>query len=64
MIRASDVDVASILGYGFPAHKGGVHFWGSQVFPGGLKQVPASLFRRLWPVLCPATGCASFALSS
>jgi hypothetical protein len=43
VIRASDVDICSILGYGFPAHKGGVHFWGSQIYSGGLKQARAAL---------------------
>ena len=35
-IRASDIDVAWVNGYGFPAHKGGPMFWGEQV---GLKRV-------------------------
>ena len=30
-IRASDIDVAWVNGYGFPAHKGGPMFWGEQV---------------------------------
>jgi len=27
VIRASDIDVVSVTGYGFPAHKGGIMFW-------------------------------------
>jgi len=27
VIRDSDIDVVSITGYGFPAHKGGIMFW-------------------------------------
>jgi len=30
-IRASDIDVVWVNGYGFPAHKGGPMFWGEQV---------------------------------
>jgi len=30
-IRASDIDVAWVNGYGFPAHKGGPMYWGEQV---------------------------------
>lgn len=30
-IRASDIDVAWVNGYGFPAHKGGPMFWGEKV---------------------------------
>jgi 3-hydroxyacyl-CoA dehydrogenase len=35
-LRASDIDVAWINGYGFPAHRGGPMFWGEQV---GLERV-------------------------
>jgi len=28
VIRGSDIDVCSVMGYGFPAFRGGVHFWG------------------------------------
>jgi len=30
-IRASDIDVAWVNGYGFPAHKGGPMYWAEQV---------------------------------
>lgn len=30
-LRASDIDVAWVNGYGFPSHKGGPMFWGQQV---------------------------------
>ena len=30
-IRTSDIDVAWVNGYGFPAHKGGPMYWGEQV---------------------------------
>lgn len=42
-LRESDVDVASIMGYGFPAHTGGVMFWGENYPGGGLKYVAARL---------------------
>jgi len=35
-IRASDIDVAWVNGYGFPTHKGGPMYWGEQV---GLKRI-------------------------
>jgi len=35
VIRALDIDVCSVLGYGFPAFKGGVLFWASQKDGGG-----------------------------
>ena len=35
-IRAGDIDVAWVNGYGFPAHKGGPMYWGEQV---GLKRI-------------------------
>ncbi len=35
-IRASDIDVAWVNGYGFPAHKGGPMYWGERV---GLKKI-------------------------
>jgi len=30
-IRPSDIDVVFVFGFGFPAHKGGIMFWGDQV---------------------------------
>jgi len=30
-IRAGDIDVAWVNGYGFPAHKGGPMFWGERI---------------------------------
>lgn len=41
-IRASDIDVASVLGYGFPAHRGGPMHYGEEV---GLKHIAATLVR-------------------
>lgn len=31
VLRSSDVDICSIMGYGFPSYRGGVIFWGKQV---------------------------------
>jgi len=44
-IRASDVDVVYVHGYGFPAYKGGPMYWGQQA---GLAQVVQTM-RRLAP---------------
>ncbi|KAJ7969590.1 Peroxisomal fatty acid beta-oxidation multifunctional protein [Quillaja saponaria] len=41
-IRASDLDIASLLGMGFPSHRGGIVFWGDSVGP---KHVYQSLKR-------------------
>lgn len=30
-IRASDIDVVYVNGYGFPAHRGGPMYWGEEV---------------------------------
>lgn len=38
-IRASDIDVAWVNGYGFPSHKGGPMYWGQQV---GLDKIYAA----------------------
>jgi 3-hydroxyacyl-CoA dehydrogenase len=38
-IRASDIDVAWVNGYGFPAHKGGPMYWGEKV---GLDRIHAA----------------------
>jgi hypothetical protein len=38
VLRESDIDVASVMGYGFPAHTGGVYFWAKSL-PGGLQYV-------------------------
>jgi 3-hydroxyacyl-CoA dehydrogenase len=39
-LRASDIDVAAILGYNWPAHTGGPMFWGERV---GLPEILARL---------------------
>jgi 3-hydroxyacyl-CoA dehydrogenase len=44
-IRASDIDVVYVYGYGFPAHKGGPMFWAEQ---SGLQRVVDTM-RRLAP---------------
>lgn len=44
-IRASDVDVVYVYGYGFPAYRGGPMFWAEQA---GLARVVATM-RRLAP---------------
>ena len=44
-IRASDIDVVYVYGYGFPAHKGGPMFWAEQA---GLERVVETM-RRLAP---------------
>ncbi|HYX74739.1 MAG TPA: 3-hydroxyacyl-CoA dehydrogenase NAD-binding domain-containing protein [Steroidobacteraceae bacterium] len=44
-IRASDIDVVYVYGYGFPAYKGGPMFWAEQA---GLARV-ADTMRRLAP---------------
>src|SRR2546429_5795276 len=44
-IRASDVDVVYVNGYGFPAYKGGPMYWGQQA---GLARVVQTM-RRLAP---------------
>ncbi|KAJ7568921.1 hypothetical protein O6H91_01G053100 [Diphasiastrum complanatum] len=31
VVKASDLDIASVLGMGFPAHKGGIVFWADSV---------------------------------
>jgi len=31
VIRSSDIDVASVLGYGFPSFRGGVYFYGETI---------------------------------
>jgi len=36
VIRASDIDVVSVMGYGFPSYKGGVMFWAESI---GLRRV-------------------------
>mmetsp|Transcript_9633 Transcript_9633/g.17595 ORF Transcript_9633/g.17595 Transcript_9633/m.17595 type:complete len:179 (+) Transcript_9633:150-686(+) len=48
VIRASDIDVVSITGYGFPAHKGGIMHWAQHQ---GLKNVSAKLasFSQKYP---------------
>ncbi len=45
-IRASDVDVVYVNGYGFPAHKGGPMYWAQTI---GLDKVAATM-RRLAPL--------------
>ncbi len=44
-IRAGDIDVVYINGYGFPAYKGGPMYWGEQV---GLDKIVATM-RKLAP---------------
>jgi 3-hydroxyacyl-CoA dehydrogenase len=44
-IRAGDIDVVYVYGYGFPAHKGGPMFWAEQ---SGLERVVGTM-RRLAP---------------
>ena len=44
-IRASDIDIVYVYGYGFPAYKGGPMFWAEQ---SGLARV-AETMRRLAP---------------
>jgi 3-hydroxyacyl-CoA dehydrogenase len=44
-IRASDIDVVYVNGYGFPAYKGGPMYWAQQI---GLDKVVATM-RRLAP---------------
>jgi 3-hydroxyacyl-CoA dehydrogenase len=44
-IRASDIDVVYVNGYGFPAYKGGPMYWGEEI---GLAKVVATM-RRLAP---------------
>ncbi|MDE2341094.1 MAG: 3-hydroxyacyl-CoA dehydrogenase, partial [Alphaproteobacteria bacterium] len=39
-IRASDIDMACILGYGWPPYTGGPMFWGERV---GLAKIVAKL---------------------
>jgi 3-hydroxyacyl-CoA dehydrogenase len=41
-IRASDIDVVYVYGYGFPAYKGGPMFWGEE---SGLARVVATMGR-------------------
>ncbi|KAJ0698585.1 putative isomerase, 3-hydroxyacyl-CoA dehydrogenase, Enoyl-CoA hydratase [Helianthus annuus] len=40
VVRASDLDVASVLGMSFPSYRGGIVFWGDLV---GAKHIYASL---------------------
>lgn len=35
-LRASDLDICSIMGMAFPAHKGGILFWAQQTFGGSV----------------------------
>jgi 3-hydroxyacyl-CoA dehydrogenase len=44
-IRASDIDVVYVNGYGFPAYKGGPMFWAQQT---GLEKIAATM-RKLGP---------------
>jgi 3-hydroxyacyl-CoA dehydrogenase len=41
-LRAGDIDVVYVNGYGFPAYKGGPMFWGEQT---GLARVIATMQR-------------------
>ncbi|CAK9203542.1 unnamed protein product [Sphagnum troendelagicum] len=40
VVRSSDLDIASVLGMGFPAYRGGVVFWGDSV---GLEHIYSKL---------------------
>ena len=42
-LRASDIDVAAMLGYGWPVYTGGPMFWADTV---GLRKIVAAL--ELW----------------
>ena len=50
VIRASDVDVCSVTGYGFPSHKGGVMFWAKEQ---GFRRIRDRLneFSRRYPAV-------------
>jgi 3-hydroxyacyl-CoA dehydrogenase len=48
-IRASDIDVAWVNGYGFPAHKGGPMYWGEQVGLGRIYEAALEAARRNGP---------------
>jgi len=45
-IRTSDIDVAWVNGYGFPAHKGGPMYWGEQVGLGRIYQAALEAAKR------------------
>jgi len=45
-IRTSDIDVAWVNGYGFPAHKGGTMYWGEQVGLGRIYQAALEAAKR------------------
>jgi len=47
-IRPSDIDVVHVFGYGFPAYKGGIMFWGDLV---GMEKIRDALnqFSQKYP---------------
>jgi len=48
-LRAGDIDVAWVNGYGFPAHKGGPMFWGRRVGFSKVKAMAEELSRAYGP---------------
>jgi 3-hydroxyacyl-CoA dehydrogenase len=44
-LRAGDIDVAWVNGYGFPAHKGGPMFWGCRMGLGNVKAMAEEMSR-------------------
>ncbi len=52
-LRASDIDVAWVNGYGFPAHKGGPMFWGEQVGLDKIYQAALAAAERNGPRWAP-----------
>ena len=47
MNKTSDLDIASCFGYGFPAKRGGIHYWAANEI--GLNEVASKLQR--WSLL-------------
>lgn len=45
-IRASDIDVAWVNGYGFPAHKGGPMYWGQSIGLGRIHEAAVAAAQR------------------
>ena len=52
-IRASDIDVAWVNGYGFPAHKGGPMYWGEKVGLGRIFEAAREAAQRNGPRWAP-----------
>jgi 3-hydroxyacyl-CoA dehydrogenase len=53
-IRAGDIDVAWVNGYGFPAHKGGPMFWGERYGLDKIYQMALDAERRNGPRWAPS----------